>query len=95
MPYYLGEHEASHPAFRPTSPARLESFEAPRNLSEVKSLEYTEEDDKAIEAWVRRTVGTAYHSIGTCPMRPRNRNGVVDERLNVYGVEGLKVAGEW
>lgn len=25
-------------------------------------------------------------------MRPRERNGVVDSRLNVYGVQGLKVA---
>ena len=26
-------------------------------------------------------------------MKPRNQGGVVDARLNVYGVEGLKVAG--
>jgi hypothetical protein len=27
-------------------------------------------------------------------MRPRERKGVVDVRLNVYGVKGLKVAGK-
>lgn len=26
-------------------------------------------------------------------MKPRDQNGVVDARLNVYGVQGLKVAG--
>ena len=26
-------------------------------------------------------------------MMPRERGGVVDSRLNVYGVDGLKVAG--
>lgn len=26
-------------------------------------------------------------------MKPREKGGVVDSRLNVYGVEGLKVAG--
>jgi hypothetical protein len=26
-------------------------------------------------------------------MKPRGKGGVVDERLNVYGVENLKVAG--
>ena len=28
-------------------------------------------------------------------MKPRDQGGVVDARLNVYGVEGLKVAGKW
>lgn len=27
-------------------------------------------------------------------MKPREHGGVVDPRLNVYGVEGLKVAGQ-
>lgn len=27
-------------------------------------------------------------------MKPRQQGGVVDSRLNVYGVRGLKVAGE-
>jgi hypothetical protein len=26
-------------------------------------------------------------------MKPRDQGGVVDERLNVYGVKGLKIAG--
>lgn len=26
-------------------------------------------------------------------MKPRYQGGVVDERLNVYGVQGLKIAG--
>lgn len=32
---------------------------------------------------------------GTCAMKPREKGGVVDERLNVYGVENLKVAGKY
>lgn len=27
-------------------------------------------------------------------MKPRGKGGVVDERLNVYGLKGLKVAGK-
>ena len=30
---------------------------------------------------------------GTCAMKPRDQGGVVDERLNVYGIQNLKVAG--
>ena len=33
--------------------------------------------------------------IGTCAMKPRERGGVVDARLNVYGVQNLKIAGKY
>ena len=45
--------------------------------------------DDEIEHWIRSTSETAYHPIGTCRMGP---DGVVDERLRVYGLEGLRVA---
>jgi len=37
-------------------------------------------------------VSGMFHSLGTCAMKPRAVGGVVDPRLNVYGVENLKVA---
>lgn len=46
---------------------------------------------------VKRHVETTWHSLGTCSMAPREgsdiakHGGVVDERLNVHGVKGLKV----
>lgn len=62
-----------------------------------KDLEYTPEDIKCIEEWVKRHCETTWHSLGTCSMAPREGNeivkhGVLDERLNVHGVKGLKVA---
>jgi alcohol oxidase len=30
---------------------------------------------------------------GTCAMKPRETDGVVDKFLNVYGTENLKIAG--
>ena len=33
--------------------------------------------------------------IGTCAMKPREQGGVVDARLNVYGVQNLKIAGNY
>ncbi len=50
-----------------------------------------ENDDEAILDWARNTATTIYHPTGTCKMGSDNR-AVVDARLRVYGVEGLRVA---
>ncbi|KAK3708989.1 Alternative oxidase, mitochondrial precursor [Vermiconidia calcicola] len=60
-------------------------------------LQYSKEDLLAVEEWVKRHVETTWHSLGTCSMGPKEGNsvvkhGVLDERLNVHGVKGLKVA---
>ena len=36
-----------------------------------------------------------FFQIGTCAMKPREQGGVVDARLNVYGVQNLKIAGNY
>jgi alcohol oxidase len=62
-----------------------------------KDLKYSKKDIEAVEEWVKRHVETTWHCLGTCSMAPKEGNsivkhGVVDERLNVHGVKGLKVA---
>lgn len=62
-----------------------------------QELKYGSQDIKAIEEWVKRHVESTWHSLGTCSMAPKEGNsivkhGVLDERLNVHGVKGLKVA---
>lgn len=62
-----------------------------------QELKYNTNDIKAIEEWVKRHVESTWHSLGTCSMAPKEGNsivkhGVLDERLNVHGVKGLKVA---
>ncbi|KAF5319345.1 hypothetical protein D9619_008483 [Psilocybe cf. subviscida] len=64
-----------------------EQFDASKVHEDIK---YTKEDDQAIDDWVADHVETTWHSLGTCAMKPRDQGGVVDERLNVYGTEGLK-----
>ena len=51
---------------------------------------YTAEDDEAIVQFIRENVGSTWHSMGTAKMAPFEQNGVVDSKLNVYGVQGLK-----
>lgn len=48
--------------------------------------------DEAIDRHVRRTVKTDYHPVGTCRMgRDGDPLAVLDERLRVRGVNGLRV----
>jgi len=41
--------------------------------------------------YARRTAITYHHQVGTCKMGT-DENAVVDERLRVHGVDGLRVA---
>lgn len=88
--YYRGELAAGHPKFPEGSKAAV--VEIDEQLSDIKDLEYSDEDDRAIEQWLRENVNTTWHSMATCKMAPFEQDGVVDKDLNVYGVSGLKLA---
>ncbi|GAA5828265.1 hypothetical protein JCM11251_002667 [Rhodosporidiobolus azoricus] len=57
-----------------------------------EDIKYTKEDIQAIDDWCADHVETTWHSLGTCAMKPRDKGGVVDAKLNVYGTKGLKIA---
>ena len=69
------------------------------NTSPVKELITAEfspgdevgDDDAAILEWARNSATTIYHPTGTCKMGS-DKMAVVDARLKVYGVSGLRVA---
>ncbi|EMD33634.1 hypothetical protein CERSUDRAFT_117749 [Gelatoporia subvermispora B] len=91
MSCYRGECANSHPAFGPDSQARAQVAEGPVAM-DAPDLEYSLEDDKILDEYLRKVCGCSWHSMGTCAMKPREQCGVVDNRLNVYGIQGLKVA---
>ena len=47
-------------------------------------------DDEVLD-WIRGYCETAFHPIGTCRMGP-GPDCVVDDRLKVHGLEGLRIA---
>ena len=50
-------------------------------------------DDDLLDDWLKRTIGSARHMSGTCKMGPdSDPAAVVNQRLQVRGVEGLWVA---
>ena len=68
---------------------------AARAMAPLRGAEYSpgEEvagDDEILD-WIRNNSQTAYHPIGTCRMGP-GPEAVVDDRLRVRGLEGLRIA---
>ncbi|KAG2072330.1 alcohol oxidase [Suillus decipiens] len=91
MASYRGEITAGHPDFPEGSAAACGGASGPVDL-DAPDIVYTAEDDEAINRFHRNVVQTAWHSLGTCAMKSEADQGVVDARLNVYGVSNLKVA---
>ncbi|KAJ6573189.1 alcohol oxidase-like protein [Mycena vulgaris] len=89
-PAFRGALPTAHPQFP------KDSLAAPTETGPIPSdsprLVYSAEDDKAIDANIRQFVETSWHSLGTCAMEPLEQGGVVDSKLNVYGIKILKVA---
>ncbi|KAJ6493951.1 GMC oxidoreductase-domain-containing protein [Mycena vitilis] len=90
LPSFRGAFVPGHPRFSHNSPAALVET-SPVSLDAPKIV-YSAEDDRAIDMYLRSFMGTTWHSLGTCPMKPYEQGGVVDSRLNVYGVKNLKIA---
>ncbi|PCH43098.1 GMC oxidoreductase [Wolfiporia cocos MD-104 SS10] len=91
MHLYRGEFLPSHPTFPEGSKAKCHDNVRPVPVS-APEIEYTAEDNEAIDNYTRKMLGTTWHSLGTCAMKARDKGGVVDSNLNVYGVTSLKVA---
>jgi choline dehydrogenase len=51
------------------------------------------ETDAELDAFIARTADTVFHPVGTCAMgAATDRMAVLDERLQVRGIDGLRVA---
>ncbi|KIJ43987.1 GMC oxidoreductase [Sphaerobolus stellatus SS14] len=48
-------------------------------------------DFKKLEHYVKETLSTVHHPVGTASMLPREDGGVVDSKLLVYGTSNLRV----
>lgn len=96
IPFYRGEVELGHPKFRAESKASFVTTVDQQTVSlgqEVANIQYDEQDDAAIEDWIWANLKSTWHSMGTCAMqlREKDKGGVLDGDLNVYGTVGLKV----
>ena len=82
--------------------AMVDGFRMMRRIVEAKPMdalrgeEYSPgtgvKSDEEILTYIRGNAHTAYHPIGTCRMGPEGPRTVVDERLEVHGLAGLRIA---
>src|SRR3546814_2028353 len=63
---------------------------APLQVTEMAPGAVQTTDDEILD-WVKQTAETTYHPAGTCRMGA-DPMAVVDARLRVHGIEGLRVA---
>jgi choline dehydrogenase-like flavoprotein len=47
--------------------------------------------DEELANWVKQTCSTGWHTTGSLSMRPKDKNGVVDPQLKVYGTKNIRV----
>ncbi|KAK7972580.1 GMC oxidoreductase [Apiospora saccharicola] len=73
MEVYRGEVEGWHPSF----PTSSQAYEAPSvyPLADVQDIEYSTDDDKIIEQWMRDHIDSIWHPMGTCKMGPLEERG--------------------
>ncbi|KAM0526559.1 hypothetical protein ACHAPW_002303 [Verticillium nonalfalfae] len=87
---YRGEVQSAHPPFPAGSAAACAQIDEP--LQDAENIVYSAEDDAVLEKHIRENIGGCWHQMGTCKMSAREKRGVVDASLNVYGVQRLKIA---
>ncbi|KAF5360054.1 hypothetical protein D9758_007605 [Tetrapyrgos nigripes] len=94
VPAYRGFLSQDQPHFSETSKHKtLDGINSDSAVPvDTPDFVYSFEDNEAIKSFVQSRLATTWHSLGTCAMKPRHQNGVVDNKLNVYGIKGLKVA---
>ncbi|OTA96506.1 putative GMC oxidoreductase [Hypoxylon sp. CO27-5] len=71
-----------------TSPAFKRILKQPLRRRDP-SLDFTNLDQA--KDYVRSNASSMWHFCGTCAMLPKEKGGVVDTRLRVYGVQNLRV----
>ncbi|MCJ1385955.1 hypothetical protein MMC17_009080 [Xylographa soralifera] len=83
----LGRHMQWVPKIASTKP--LADFLKPNGSKLPKGADLSTLE--AVKEHIRNNVITYNHPCGTCAMMPKELGGVVDNRLKVYGVKGLRV----
>ncbi|KAI0141132.1 hypothetical protein F4776DRAFT_550199 [Hypoxylon sp. NC0597] len=78
---YIDKIVHTEPLSRYIKPNGRRSAGAPSNLSDLDQ----------VKQYIKKATLSCWHPTSSCAMLPRERGGVVDPKLKVYGVESLRV----
>ncbi|KAI1390108.1 glucose-methanol-choline oxidoreductase-like protein [Hypoxylon trugodes] len=78
---YLDTIVHTEPLSRYLKPNGRRGYGAPTDLRDLAQ----------VKGYVEKAALSCYHPTSACAMLPREKGGVVDPKLGVYGVEGLRV----
>ncbi|KAI0837752.1 hypothetical protein F5Y06DRAFT_63719 [Hypoxylon sp. FL0890] len=78
---YIDKIVHTEPLSRYIKPNGRRSFGAPSDLSDLNQ----------VKQYIKRATLSCWHPTSSCAMLPRDKGGVVDPRLGVYGTKGLRV----
>lgn len=66
------------------------AFDPYRGEPSKPGPDFNVDDDDELDNWVRETGETLYHPVSTCKMGS-DEMSVVDDKLKVHGIDGLRV----
>lgn len=78
---YIDTITKTEPFSKLLKPNDQHNYDAPQDLT----------DKEQVKAYIKKSMLRCWHPTSTCALLPRERGGVVDPQLKVYGVEGLRV----
>lgn len=78
---YIDQIVHAEPLVNLFKPNGRRSLGAPKDLTDLEQ----------VRKYVRQATLSCCHSTSTCAMLPRDKGGVVDPKLFVYDVEGLRI----
>ena len=70
----------------------MEAFKTFDNVDHEEFVQQHFASDKYWECYIRHLTLTMYHPVGTCKMGVHEDDSVVDSKLRVHGINGLRVA---
>ncbi|KAI0247513.1 hypothetical protein BJV78DRAFT_1157164 [Lactifluus subvellereus] len=87
----MSRHDIHAASADPLTPPALDPHYYEEDFAREHNPGPEVQTDEELIAWIKQYTNSIAHTSGTCSMLPRDKGGVVDPRLKVYGTHNLRV----